>query len=88
MEPSRNGTAVTHLFRYDDQAGLHRFLENRLGPLTRPERVNASPPMPLALSPKVEERFRRKCAHEFDLFTSIGEDGAYTCPPAAPAPQQ
>jgi hypothetical protein len=31
LETQRNGTAVTHLFRYEDQAGLVAFLEERLG---------------------------------------------------------
>jgi len=86
MEPSRNGTAVTHLFRYDDQAGLRAFLEDRLGPLAPTERQNASPPMPLALSPDLAARLRRKCAAEFDLYDSIGENGAYRAPPPNPKP--
>ena len=86
MEPSRNGTAVTHLFRYEDQAGLRAFLENRLGPLAQTERVNASPPVALNLSKGTAEKLRHKCAHEFELFDNIGEDGAYKCPPPARAP--
>lgn len=77
LEPQRNGTAVTHLFRYEDQAGLRAFLEERLGPLAETEVMNASPPMPLALSGDVADRFRRKFGHEFSLYEGIATDGQY-----------
>lgn len=86
LEPSRNGTAATHLFRYEDQAGLRRFLEARLGAVEPTGRMNVSPEIPLELSPDVAERFRRKCAQEFALYDSIGENGAYTPPAPAPKP--
>lgn len=77
LEPTKNGTAVTHLFRYDDQAGLRAFLEDRLDTTFTTRRLNASPAMPLSLSPDVEARLRRKSAHEFALYDGIGADGAY-----------
>lgn len=84
LEPSGNGTAVTHLFRYEDQAGLRRFLEDRLGKIGPTGRMNVSPEIPLDLSPDIAERFRRKCAHEFALYDGIGDDGAHVPPVAAP----
>lgn len=78
LEPQRNGTAVTHLFRYEDQAGLTAFLEDRLGTALATERMNASPDLPLALSEEVSARLRRKCAGEFALYESIGAGGAFT----------
>jgi len=77
LEPQRNGTAVTHLFRYEDQAGLRAFLEDRLGALAETEVMNASPPMPLELSKDVADRFRRKFDYEFALYESIGPNGHY-----------
>lgn len=81
LEPQRNGTAATHLFRYDDQAGLRRFLEERLGRIAETERLNASPAMALELSAEVAGKFRRKCAGEIALYEGIGENGAYSPPP-------
>ena len=80
LEPQKNGTRVTHLFRYEDQTGLADFLEDRLGLRVEPGRQNVSPEMPLELSPEVETRLRRKCAAEFALHDSIGRNGAHTTP--------
>lgn len=77
LEPQRNGACVTHLFRYEDQAGLTAFLEDRLQIPVTTERLNASPALPLTLSAGTEQRLRRKCAHEFALWEGIGSAGAY-----------
>lgn len=72
LEPRPNGTAVTHLFRYEDQPRLISFLEQRLDTKISLERANVSPEMDLVLSPAIEQKLRRKCAEEFDLWNSIG----------------
>ncbi|MEQ9260773.1 MAG: gamma-glutamyl kinase [Roseovarius sp.] len=87
LEPQRNGTAVTHLFRYEDQDGLRAFLEERLETEIRTETLNASPRMDLEISDAMRERYRRKCAEEFALYDSIQEGGAYTPPPTRPKPK-
>lgn len=69
-----NGTGVTHLFRYEDQARLQGFLTERLDVTFDLPRRNVSPAMDVDLSPGVEERFRRKCADEFALYDSIPTD--------------
>lgn len=66
-----NGTGVTHLFRYEDQPRLNRFLEDRLGVSFDLGRENVSPDVPVTLSRDVEKRFRRKFADEFTLYQSI-----------------
>jgi hypothetical protein len=71
LEPRPNGTAVTHLFRYEDQAGLIAFLEQRLDTAIDLPRANVSPEMDLSLSPAVERKLRRKKAEEFALYDSI-----------------
>lgn len=71
MKSQPNGTGVTHFFRYEDQPRLNAFLEERLDLTLELGRENVSPAMALTLSPGVEERFRRKCADEFDLYASI-----------------
>ncbi|WP_111735770.1 gamma-glutamyl kinase [Roseovarius amoyensis] len=86
LEPQRNGTAVTHLFRYEDQDGLRDFLQARLGVRVTTERLNVSPGARPALSNEVAERLRRKCAEEFTLYDSIGEQGTYRPLPPAPKP--
>nr|WP_280520637.1 gamma-glutamyl kinase [Phaeobacter sp. J2-8] len=71
LEPRPNGTKVTHLFRYENQAGLIAFLENRLAVTLDLPRANVSPTSDVTLSPKVEQKLRRKCAAEFELYDSI-----------------
>ncbi|WP_300549370.1 sulfotransferase family 2 domain-containing protein [Roseovarius sp.] len=86
LEPQRNGTCVTHLFRYEDQPGLMRFLENRLETRIRTAPLNASPARPLELSARTEARLRRKFASDFALWNGIGEGGQYCPLPARPKP--
>lgn len=71
MKSQPNGTGVSHFFRYEDQPRLNSFLEERLDVTLTLGRENVSPAIDLALSPEVEERFRRKCADEFALYGSI-----------------
>ena len=78
LAPQKNGTAVTHLFRYEDQDGLRDFLSDRLGVSVETGEENASPPMALDLSPATRAKLERKCAPEFALWRGIGKMGAYT----------
>src|SRR6056297_3893485 len=83
LEPQKNGTAVTHLFRYEDQDGLRNFLQDRLAVTFETVQENASPDMPLDLSAETEAKLRRKCADEFALWDGIGENGSYRPLPLA-----
>jgi len=83
LEPQKNGTAVTHLFRYEDQKGLRKFLQDRLAVTFETVQENASPDMPLDLSAETEAKLRRKCADEFALWDGIGENGSYRPLPLA-----
>lgn len=74
VEPSRNGTAVQHYFRYEAQDRLKAFLETRLERKISLNLENVSPKMTLELSPQTEAKLRRKCAAEFDLWDGIGAD--------------
>ncbi len=80
LQPAGNGTAATHVFRYEDQAGILAFLEHRFKTEIILPRCNVSPEMSLELAPDVEARLREKCAVEFALWQSIGSGGAYTPP--------
>ncbi|WP_299559187.1 gamma-glutamyl kinase [uncultured Sulfitobacter sp.] len=71
LERQPNGTGITHLFCYEDQPRLQRFLEERLETTLNLTRENTSPPMDVELSSDVEARFRRKFSDEFDLYESI-----------------
>ncbi len=73
LERQPNGTGVTHLFRYEDQPRLKAFLSERIGVAFDLEQENVSPDVPLALSPDVEKRFRRKFGQEFALYDAIPE---------------
>lgn len=59
---------VDHLFRYEGQDTMIAFLEKRLEMKIELKRLNVSPVLPLTLSPDVEEKFRKKCAAEFDVW--------------------
>jgi len=71
MKTQPNGTGIAHHFRYEDQPRLKAFLEDRLGIELSLTRENVSPQMPLALSPNIEQRFKRKFAEEYALYESI-----------------
>ncbi len=70
VEPRPNGTAVSHLYKYENQVGLIGFLEDRLGVALDIPRRNVSPPSDLALSPETEARLRRKCVADFEVWQS------------------
>ncbi|AXI46616.1 gamma-glutamyl kinase [Sulfitobacter sp. SK012] len=72
LESQPNGTGVTHLFRYEDQPRLQKFLTDRLGVKLDLARENVSPKMETPLSEDVLTRFQRKFADEFELYDSIG----------------
>jgi len=87
LEPQRNGTRVTHLFRYEDQDGLRSFLEARLGIAIETGTFNRSPAVELDLSARTEARLRRKHAADFTLYDGIGREGRFvpSVPSARPA---
>ncbi|KUF11551.1 hypothetical protein [Pseudoponticoccus marisrubri] len=68
VEPRPNGVAVTHLFKYENQAALIGFLEDRLGLTLDLPRENVSPGRDLQLSPETEAKLRRKCAADFEVW--------------------
>lgn len=77
LEPQKNGTAVTHLFRYEDQDGLHMFLRDRLGKEISTDQLNCSPTGETPLSADVREALHRACAAEFMLYDGIKAAGRY-----------
>ncbi|PRY74011.1 hypothetical protein CLV76_1248 [Marivita geojedonensis] len=77
VEPRPNGTAVRHLFRYEDQPGLQRFLSDRLGPLPDIPSVNVSPRQDLSVTPETESLVRRRRADDFALWDSIPVGGLH-----------
>ena len=68
VEPRPNGTAVSHLYRYEEQGALIGFLEDRLGVTLDLPRANISPRADLALDPATEAKLRRKHAEDFALW--------------------
>ncbi|PKQ11856.1 MAG: gamma-glutamyl kinase [Alphaproteobacteria bacterium HGW-Alphaproteobacteria-1] len=83
LEPQRNGTRVTHLFRYEDQRSLQGFLTERLGLVVAPEHANRSPDRIVSLAPATRDLLHRACASDFALYAGIGKNGAYEPPRAA-----
>jgi hypothetical protein len=74
LERQPNGTGITHLFRYEDQPRLQRFLEERLDVKVELARENVSSTLEAPLSPEIEARFKRKFAADFELYESITRD--------------
>lgn len=68
IEPRPNGTAVSILYKYENQAGLIGFLEDRLGVSLDLPRENVSPRRDLTLSDETEAKLRRKCAEDFEAW--------------------
>jgi hypothetical protein len=70
LEPRPNGVKVDHLYRYENQQALQRFIESRLDIKLDLPMLNVSQKMDLTLSPEIEKRFRRKCYAEYDVWES------------------
>lgn len=68
VEPRPNGVSVTHLFKYENQAGLIDFLETRLDRKIDLPRENVSPRKDMSLGSATEDRLRRKCAADFETW--------------------
>lgn len=71
LEARKNGTAITHLFQYEDQPRLQSFLEARLEVALDLKQVNVSPRLEVHLSSKMERQLRNKRPEEFELWESI-----------------
>ena len=68
LAPRPNGARANRIFRYEAQAVLADFLEERLGLRVTPARENASPEAPLILSPETERALRAARAADFALW--------------------
>jgi hypothetical protein len=68
VEPRPNGVQVTHLFKYENQAGLRDFLQERLEVPLETARENVSPRRVMGLSKQTEDKLRRKCAADFEIW--------------------
>lgn len=62
---------VDHLFRYDHQAGLIDFLEERLNQEIKLDRANVSPGGETSLSETNEKRLRQDRAQDFALWAAL-----------------
>ena len=71
LAPQPNGTAITHLFRYEEPEKLNAFLEDRLKVKLSLNRENVSPDFQTTLTADTLAVLRRKCSEEFELYESI-----------------
>lgn len=71
LEPRPNGTAVTHLFRYDHLEKLLDFMQVRLDRQISLTRENVSPEIALTLSEETHRKLHRKRPEEFAMYMSI-----------------
>ncbi|WP_306372426.1 sulfotransferase family 2 domain-containing protein [Roseovarius albus] len=86
LEPQRNGTAITHLFRYDDRAGLEKFLQERIGHAVQTKPRNVSRLGDLTLSDQTRAKFERKFGADITLWNGIGDNGNFIPAPPRPKP--
>ncbi len=70
IEPRRNGVKVDHLFRYENQARIVSFLQDRLGYDITLERKNSSPAGALEISPETLADFKHRCRAEYEAYES------------------
>lgn len=68
IEPRPNGVAVTHLFKYENQAGLLDFLQDRLQMEIDLPRENVSPKRNLTLSEDTRAQLLKRCASDFEVW--------------------
>ncbi len=68
LAPPDGKLPVTHLFRYEAQPLMLRFLEKRLKKKIKLNQLNVSPVMEAKLSPEVESKFRDRHAAEFEIW--------------------
>lgn len=68
VQPAKDHRGLDHLFKYEAQDKLHSFLEDRLGFEIQPSQKNVSPKAVLELDPTTEQKLRRKCADQFELW--------------------
>lgn len=69
---AEGNVGVNKLFRYEDMAGLVRFLEDRLGHPIKVNRVNVSPvSQDATLSDEVLDLYRRTFARDFEIYESL-----------------
>lgn len=70
IQPSAQNAAVQHLFKYENQIGLQKFLEQRLSTRLSFPHINISPSGCLDLSDKTRSKLHRKCAGEFAIWNA------------------
>lgn len=67
FQPRSNGKGATHIFKYENQAQIRRFLQDRLKTEIDLPRLNVSPYRSLELSEDTLQRYQATHADEFRL---------------------
>lgn len=68
---------VHHLFAYEVQTKLKRFLNRRFGEKIRTRQKNVSPPVEAPLDPLIREKLRAARPEEFALHERVMEAGGH-----------
>ncbi|MEM1352939.1 MAG: gamma-glutamyl kinase [Pseudomonadota bacterium] len=63
--------AADHIFAYENQDGLQRFLKERIGPVPSIPICNSSAEADLSLASATEAQLRKKHAEIFDLYERL-----------------
>ncbi|GAA6201934.1 hypothetical protein [Aquicoccus sp. SU-CL01552] len=77
LTSARRELLVHHLFAYESQPLLLRFLEERFGAPVELGRKNVSPPAEAPLDPDLRKRLRAARAEEFALYDRVNEAGGH-----------
>jgi hypothetical protein len=65
--------AVTHMFRYDNIAGMVRFLEERLGEKIKLPKANVSPRGDLQLPSALQARLEIERTQDFAIYADLAQ---------------
>ena len=77
LTSARKRLLVHHLFAYEDQPQLLRFLEDRFGTPVELKRKNVSPPAEAPLDPDLRRKLRAVRAEEFALYDRLRAAGGH-----------
>ncbi|MDX2485577.1 MAG: sulfotransferase family 2 domain-containing protein [Pseudodonghicola sp.] len=77
LTSARKQLLVHHLFAYEDQPQILRFLETRFGEPVTLQRKNVSPPAEAPLDPDLRSRLRAARPEEFALYDRLRDAGGH-----------
>lgn len=81
LTSGRGKLLVAHLFAYEAQSTLRKFLHESFGDDLKFKQKNVSPEVEAILSPDVEAKLRAARPNEFKMYNSLMDAGGYLSNP-------